>query len=255
MAASAIGERIITLGSVDSTNNYAADLLAGGGMHHGTVILAHEQTAGRGQRGRTWRSGEGLDLTASVILVPDHMRVSDQFALSKMVAVAVHDVVAATLIGVGRDPGEVRVKWPNDVLVGRRKIAGILIKNEIMGSLIRTCVVGIGLNVNSKEWEEDLMATSLRLETGRKHQVEEVLERLCLRLQELWSGTGLADPGLAERYGSLLWARGRFADLELDGRPFTGRPIDVDAEGRLIVEDEAGTVRALGLERLRFGPR
>ncbi|HEY0976471.1 MAG TPA: biotin--[acetyl-CoA-carboxylase] ligase [Flavobacteriales bacterium] len=255
MATTAIGGRVISLGSVDSTNNYAADLLAGGGVHHGTVILAREQTAGRGQRGRVWRSGDGLDLTASVILVPEHMRVSDQFGLSKLVAVAVHDVVAGSLIAAGRDPVGVRIKWPNDVLVDRHKIAGILIKNEVMGSLIRSSVVGIGLNVNSLEWEEGLLATSLRQETGREEAVDAVLERLCLRLEELWATFDPQAPSLSERYGSLLWSRGRFVALERDGEPWTARPMDVDADGRLLVEDTEGSVHAYGLERLRFGPR
>lgn len=255
MATRVIGQQFIELSSVDSTNKYAAEQLALRKLRHGAVILAHEQTAGRGQRGRVWRSGGGLDLTASVVLIPQRMRVSGQAVLSKMAALAVHDVVAEVLrrSGVPADP--VRIKWPNDVLVDRRKISGILIKNEVVGTLVQSCVVGVGLNVNSTALDADINATSLRLETGREQDRRAVLEMLCDRLEAWWARLEAEDPGIGEAYAERLWSRGRFASFERDGVPFTGRPVDVDADGRLLVEDEAGHVQAYGTERLRFAPR
>jgi BirA family transcriptional regulator, biotin operon repressor / biotin---[acetyl-CoA-carboxylase] ligase len=250
-----IGRTFIELDSVDSTNKHAAELLAGGKIGHGAVIMAHAQTAGRGQRGRTWFSSSGLDLTASVVLVPQGMKLSAQFDLAKLVAVAVHDVVSGSFVDAGRDPAPVRIKWPNDVLVDRRKIAGILIKNEVVGTLVQSCVVGIGLNVNSTDLDIDINATSLLLETGREEKVREVLERICERLDVRWTEFLQGGRSIAEVYSGLLWARGRFSEFTLDGAPFTGRPLDVDDDGRLIVEDHMGAVNAYGLERLRFAAR
>ncbi len=250
-----IGGRVIELGSVDSTNKHAAELLAGGKIGHGTVIVAHEQTAGRGQRGRNWFAMRGLDLTASVVLCPADLVVADQPALSKAMALAVHDVVSGVLAEAGRDPGRVRVKWPNDVLVDRRKIAGILIESTVRGARVGASVVGVGLNVNSTDLDIGLQATSLLLETGAMDRVDRVLERLCRAMETRWSELVSAPADLGAPYGALLWGRGRFMVFDLDGQPFTGRPLEVDAFGRLVVEDAFGRVEAYGTDRLRFAAR
>ena len=256
MRTQVIGQELIRLDSVDSTNKLAAELLAQGKLSHGAVILADEQTAGRGQRGRIWRSGSGLDLTASVVLRTENLKASEQFVLAKIAALAVYDVVANALtVAVDRSSDRVRIKWPNDILVERRKISGILIKNEIVGGLVMNSVVGIGINVNSGDLDAEFNATSLRMETGLEHDRIGLLEHLCQRLEfrlDLWR----TDPdALAGAYTGLLWSRGRYTDLELDGQPFSARPMDVDEDGRLLVEDENGKVQVFGYDRLRFAPR
>lgn len=256
MRTKVIGQHVITLDSVDSTNKHAAELLAQGSVAHGAVVLAHEQTAGRGQRGRIWRSGAGLDLTASVVLRFEQLKVAEQFTLAKVASLAVHDVVAAAMkMAVDRGSDQVRIKWPNDVLVDRRKISGILIKNDVVGGLLMNSVIGIGLNVNSGELDAEFNATSLRMETGMEHDRMDLLEQLCQQLEhylEVWRD----DPDkLALAYVNALWSRGRYADLELDGKPYSARPMDVDEDGRLLVEDEDGRVQVFGYDRLRFAPR
>lgn len=249
MEAGRIGEPLIILESAESTNKEAADLLLAGKVSHGTAILAHAQTAGRGQRGRTWSSGAGLDITVSLVLCFERLRADAQFTLSKAVALAVHDTVAQELGGAG---DQVRIKWPNDVLVGPRKVAGILITNELIGGHVRNSIVGIGVNVNSTAFPASLNATSLHMETGRTHDRMAVLDRLFARLDhwlKAWQGgTGQ----VAHAYADRLWLRGRWAAFELDGLPFTARPVDVDEAGRLLVEEEGGGVRALGHDRLRL---
>jgi BirA family transcriptional regulator, biotin operon repressor / biotin---[acetyl-CoA-carboxylase] ligase len=251
-----IGKEFIELASVDSTNKYAADLLATKKVTHGTVILAHEQTDGRGQRGRIWRSSAGLDIATSVVLLPEMLKATDQFVLGKIAALAVHDVVAEAMrMSVGRTAERVRIKWPNDVLIDRRKVAGILIKNELLGGLVTSSVLGIGINVNNSELEAEFNATSLRMETGFELDRLELLELLCQRLEH-WLEVQANDTApLNQRYCELLWSKGRFTDFELDGQPFSARPMDVDVDGRLLVEDENGKVQAFDLERLRFGQR
>ena len=251
-----IGQDLITLTSVDSTNKHAAELLAQGKLAHGAVILADEQTAGRGQRGRIWRSGAGLDLTVSVLLRFEHLKATDQFSLAKLAALAVHDVVSEAMkVAVDRGGERIRIKWPNDVLIDRRKVSGILIKNEIVGGLVMNTIMGFGINVNSGDLDAEFNATSLRMETGLEHDRMALLEHLCQRLEfqlSLWQ----TDPeALARAYTSLLWGRGRYAEFELDGQSFSARPMDVDDDGRLLVEDEDGKVQVFGYDRLRFAPR
>jgi BirA family biotin operon repressor/biotin-[acetyl-CoA-carboxylase] ligase len=146
------------------------------------------------------------------------------------------------------------VKWPNDVLVGRRKIAGILIENDLMGEWVTGSVVGVGINVNSTGFPEDLMATSVMLEGGAAVGLGEMLTALSEALERRWQAWVSGSTPAAD-YAHTLWARGRWVGLLLDGAPVMGRPMDVDGHGRLIVELEGGAVNAYSLDRLRFAPR
>lgn len=259
MSMMAIGGRVIEVDSVDSTNKLAADLIAGTGSSHGTVILAHEQTAGRGQRGRDWLSAAGLDLTFSVTLQPVGLAARDQFHLARVAALAVRDAVISTLrTGQHIGPSEpaVAVKWPNDVLIDRRKVAGILIECELAGGLVRHAIAGIGLNVNNLDLPEELMATSLRLTAGgrsldRMRLFQVLLGHFEARYQQ-WCQ---APTTLGQDYAEALWSRGRWCPMVLDGRSISLRPMDVDSQGRLLVEHDNGDVGAYGLDRLRFAPR
>ena len=242
-----IGHRILRARVVDSTNTVAAAAMARGEAPHGTVIIAREQTAGRGQRGRTWTSTPGADLTLSIVLEPPALRAERQFAMAKLAALAVHDVVRQA----GADA--VRVKWPNDVLVERRKVAGILIACDLLGERVRHAVVGVGLNVNSTDMPEDLAATSLKLATGRDHDLEAVLDGLTQAFEQRYRQW--LQGGCDHDYAEGLWSAGRWADMLLDGAPCTLRPMDVDELGRLLVEHDDGRVAAYGLDRLRFAPR
>lgn len=244
-----IGHTVIELASAPSTNKTAAELLRLSKVQHGAVILAHEQTAGMGQRGRSWTSAPGLDLTLSVVLMPEGLRASAQFVLTKAVALAVCDVVAAAV------PREVRIKWPNDVLVDRLKVAGILIQADVLGDLVRTAVVGIGLNVNSAGLPDELAATSLLQESGTAHDRMTVLKELCGRLEARLEQMMRSPSALDAAYLERLWMRGRWARLALDGEATLMRCMDVDGSGRLIAEHEDGRVLAYGLDRLRFMAR
>lgn len=247
-----IGHRVVELDSVDSTNSYASRGLARGELGHGTAVVALEQTGGRGQRGRQWTTAKGEDLAASFVLQPQGLAVRRQFALSKAVALAVHGLVCEVLEAAGKDPTPVRIKWPNDVLVDRNKVAGILIANELHGEQLASSIVGIGVNVNSGGWPSDFLATSLLQETRVRQDLRGLLGRLCAGLDRWWERMREEPDAVATAYRDRLWALDRFAPFLLDGQPWTARPLDVDDTGRLLVEDDRGHVAAYGLERLRF---
>lgn len=244
-----IGNQFIELASAESTNKSAADLISLSKLRHGAVILAHDQTAGRGQRDRVWQSSPGLDLTFSIVVEPTGLRIEEQFVISKMIALSVHHVVRKVLTG------DVRIKWPNDILVDRRKVAGILIQNELQGEKVLWSIIGVGLNVNSSDYEEHLLATSLSMEAGRNFDRMEVLEAICLRFEFLWGQWKNGNDAIDEAYADQLWSKGRWAHVELDGTDQQVRPMEVDSTGRLIVEHDDGTVGAYGSDRLRFAPR
>ena len=150
------GVTIDILEQTDSTNNRAAESRYGAG----DVVIAERQEAGRGQRGNSWSSTPGENLTFSVVLRPDFLPAERQFRISKAVALAVADTIAEA----GLRPA---IKWPNDIYIGDRKVTGILIENDLMGPYLSRSVIGIGLNVNQTRFDPALPnPTSLAAEAG-----------------------------------------------------------------------------------------
>ena len=145
-----IGKNLIELQSIDSTNNYAKELLQHQKPPEGTLIFAHEQHTGRGQMGNVWKTEAGKNLTASIILYPDFLDADKQFFLNMAISLAVKDFCESIL------PDEIKIKWPNDIYWRDKKLGGILIENTITGNRISSSVVGIGINVNQEEFAEDL---------------------------------------------------------------------------------------------------
>ncbi len=158
------------LDSTPSTNCYISAHAEA--MKIPTMVTVRDQTAGRGQRGNSWESAPGENVTASVLLRPDGVEARRQFAVSEAVALAVTDTLARYGI-------EAKVKWPNDIYVGDRKICGILIEHSLYGTQIRRTIAGVGLNVNQQEFLSDAPnPVSMRQLTGRIYDVDEVAEVL-----------------------------------------------------------------------------
>lgn len=221
-----IGNKIIHLDEVDSTNNYAAKLVFDGKSVPGTVILADHQTAGRGQRSAVWTSNAGENMLLSIIFEHDNLAVADQFKLSQFVAVSL--VQFLRKIGI-----KAAIKWPNDILVEKRKIAGVLIENQLSGSFVKSSIVGIGLNVNQLKFT-DLQATSIRNEKGEFTSIQEVLYQLIASFNEsaqsTQRGSQLEDLYLSNLFG--FEVEQRFLDEEGE---FTGIIKGVEMDGRLVV--------------------
>lgn len=162
--------RIIRLATVDSTNNYLRSLARSERLPEGSVVVAGEQTAGRGQRGHSWESAPGQNLTFSLVVYPTFVPVTRQFCLSQIAALSVRDTLARYTDGL-------TVKWPNDVYWNDRKICGMLIENDLKGSVIDQSVIGIGINLNQDVFTGDAPnPVSLRQITGATYAAGEVLD-------------------------------------------------------------------------------
>ncbi len=170
------GRRILFLERVDSTNNYAAKLIRTNDFTEGSVIVAEEQTAGRGRRDNLWLSTPGENLLASIIFKPTFLHVLQTFALNIISSLAVHDTLKAYGI-------KSSIKWPNDILVGHQKIAGILIETHIRGSQMSTAIVGVGLNVNQTVFDHP-SASSMKSVKNIIFDKSEVLFTLCSQLEK-----------------------------------------------------------------------
>ncbi|MEW6279512.1 MAG: biotin--[acetyl-CoA-carboxylase] ligase [Candidatus Eremiobacterota bacterium] len=223
------------LESVDSTNRVAEEA-ARSGSPEGTVVLARRQTAGRGRRYHTWHSPEG-GLWFSVVLRPPRVE-----GLSLLAGLAC--VGALAELGV---PTELR--WPNDLYARDRKLAGILVESRLLGTRPEYAVVGIGLNVNNTDFPPDVPGISLKELAGRELDRHQVLRGILRRLEADLEAYGRE--GLAPFLGRLRAAMGmpdRVVQIFLDEGPRTARPVDLEPDGTLILED--GT-RLTSVEQVR----
>ncbi len=173
-----LGGNIIVKNEIESTNNYAKQMVSDK-PGEGTVVLAQFQYGGRGQQGNYWESEAGKNLLFSVILYPRFLDAGSQFYLSKIVSLALVDLLQ-------EETDDVKIKWPNDIYVGNRKIAGILIENSVKGAVLDFSVVGIGLNLNQERFFSDAPnPVSLKQLSTKTYEVREQLDKL-LRLLENW---------------------------------------------------------------------
>ena len=236
---------MIHLESVDSTNNYAAKLLASGTLESGTVILADEQYAGRGQRGAEWVAQPGMNLILSFFVNEVNLAVDQQFFLSKMVAVGIQRFLRKYDV-------HAKIKWPNDMYVNNLKIGGVLVENQLKGNHVHSSIIGIGLNINQVEFGH-LPATSLKLETGRSFPLRELrlsfIHSMNSAFEAFWTRREALDSAyLSELYRFKI--PGTYKDK--DGL-FTGTIVDVMSSGHLCVERD-GKGQLYDLKEIRFIP-
>jgi BirA family transcriptional regulator, biotin operon repressor / biotin---[acetyl-CoA-carboxylase] ligase len=256
LRAAALGGFWTALDVVASTGSTNADLLAraaaDAAVPEGQVLVAEEQTAGRGRLGRTWTSVPGAALTFSVLLRPVTVPAERRGWLPLIAGVAVASAVRSVTGGGGSGGGgsggavDAVLKWPNDVLVGERKLAGILAEQSPDGSAV---VIGIGLNVATPAdalpvSPAGLPATSLLVEGASVSRAALLLE--ILRQFESWYTAFMADPdpartGLLDAYRPLCVTLGQRVRVELPvGRFVSGTATGVDHDGRLLVADNPG---------------
>lgn len=212
-----------------STNDQARNPI----YKEGDVVIAERQTAGRGQRGHSWESAEGENLTFSLILEPKFLPVNEQFLLSEVLALGLVDTLAEYGI-------EARIKWTNDIYVGDRKIVGMLIENSLGGGCLARTIAGIGLNVNQEVFDPSLPnPTSMALIAGEKFDREEVLARLHHNIMSLYEllRSGQKDT-LQSRYRSTMYRLGeKHPYLLADGTVFEGIIRGVRPSGELQIEE------------------
>jgi len=215
-----------------------------------SVAAAVSQTAGRGQRGNRWFAAPGENLTFSILVrfgedgIPE-LPVKEQAVLNLMVPLS----VAAFLRRHGIDAS---VKWPNDIYVRNRKICGILIENSARGAYLGTSIIGIGINVNQTEFGETANAVSMKQLTGETLDLKKALKEYAAVFEEYLARLGT--DSYTEEYDKLLFRKGRRFPYEdyLRNIRFEGTIKGVAEDGRLIVEDEAGTLRRYAFKEIGY---
>lgn len=247
-----IGKNLLFLHEVESTNTYAMNLLRNVNTIEGTVIYTDSQTKGKGQRGALWNSEIAQNITTSIILKPQFLGIENAFFLSKISALAVYDVLADILSDSQYD---IKIKWPNDILVNRKKIAGILIENNFNHTTIQHSIIGIGLNVNQTEFSKFYtMATSLNMLTNTIYDRNTLLEKLCEKLEKWY--LRLKEQKLDfinEAYLNCLFGLNHtLSFIDVKENVFDAKILGVSFNGKLIVELPDNSIKEYDIKDVKF---
>ncbi|SPD73026.1 Biotin--acetyl-CoA-carboxylase ligase [uncultured Desulfobacterium sp.] len=241
LSTSLFGQREIEYFKVLGSTNTKAKELAEGGAAEGSLIIAESQTDGRGRRGRSWLSPAGEGIYATLILRPA-MSPAGAPKITLMTAVAVADAILSVA------ELDVQIKWPNDIMVKGRKLAGILTEISTEMDSINYIVVGLGLNVNNPDFPEELanQATSILIETGRSPS------RLCLLkayLEQFEKYYRMFIQGhfkeIMKRWKELSEIIGREIMIDVVGESHLGKVVDIDDDGVLILQNGKGEIHRI----------
>ena len=233
--------KIIYYKQLDSTNTKLTEL-AREGADHGTVVVADAQTAGKGRRGRTWESPAGENIYMSVLLRPTF-----DASLAPMLTLCMAYSVAKVLEAKGFE--DVKIKWPNDLVINGKKVCGILTEMQMNGSQIESVIVGVGINVNVQAFPEELIskATSLYLEGKRKINLEELIKEV---VEEFFSvyGQFCEEKDLSfiqDEYNELLINKGKEVRVLEPENEYTAYAKGISRTGELLVVMEDGTEKEI----------
>lgn len=233
----------IKLEAINSTNDYTLSLIDSLVFKEGLVVTTNYQSEGNGQRGKTWESNANENLLLSVVIEPK-LKLDEQSLISKIVALSVCDLLKS--FGI-----EAEIKWPNDILVAKQKIAGILIQNKTKGNYITHSVIGLGFNVNQGVFKVySPIATSLRLKLNKEYEVSQIQEQflsfLSIRLMRLKVGENQD-----KEYLESLFLKDKPAIFESDNKQFMGIIKGVSKSGKLLIQLEDNSIIAFENQQVR----
>ena len=242
------GKQIHRFESLQSTNMKTLDLLAQEKLEEGAIVISDFQEAGKGLDTNSWESEKSKNLTLSFFVCPIYVKPERQFLLNKVVSMAVADIVKEKL-----PRKEVKIKWPNDVYVGDKKVAGILINNSINGNEMSSSVIGLGLNVNQTKFMSDAPnPISLKMISKKDFDLNLILIRLCdymnLRFRQLMQDTNKID----KEYLARLYRFNEFKIYKIGKKEIEAKITGLDDYGKLCLETKDAKKFCCDLKELEF---
>jgi len=228
--------KIIHIDETDSTNRWLREQ----GGEDDVVVWADYQTAGRGQGKNTWESERGKNLLFSMLLHPWNIPANRQFAISMQVSLAICEAL-------GERIGDLSIKWPNDIYWRNAKICGILIENRLKGNHICDSIVGVGLNVNQRQFHSDAPnPVSLWQICEQTTDREQLLNDILKALDRYW------DKDVKAQYLSMLYRHKGFHPYADKAGVFMAEIMDVEDDGHLLLRDEEGKERRYAFKEVSF---
>tara|TARA_Y100000766_G_C18908324_1_gene607001 strand:- start:1119 stop:1862 length:744 start_codon:yes stop_codon:yes gene_type:complete len=241
------GKNRIHYHKVDSTNDELKRLFSEKEIVSGTLLTADFQTGGKGQMGSRWKSSNGDNFLGTFFLKPS-LSLSEAFALNMIVSLALLETVVELV------NGDVKIKWPNDILVDGKKIAGILIENKYKNGGLNASFLGIGLNLNQKRFAKfSRQGTSILKQTGILVNSEEIVERICFHLEQFYSLFALKGyETINFLYHQELYLKGEgyFYKVGKDRRYLILQ--SVNKKGDLQLFNQFGKLEEFGLKEIEF---
>lgn len=239
---------IIKLSAIDSTNAYLKAMGTSKPLKDFTVVVAEEQTNGRGQMGANWQSEAHKNLTFSVFKDVSFFAINEQFKISMATALAIVNALNELRIP------KLNIKWPNDILAENKKIGGILIENIIKNNKLLGSVIGIGINVNQKFFDNLPQASSLQLLTGIVYSKDEVLQKILTHLEEQLNCIEKDNSNvLQKKYEALLFRRNKPSTFKtVNDELFTGYIDGITYEGKLQIILEDNICKTFDLKELKL---
>jgi BirA family biotin operon repressor/biotin-[acetyl-CoA-carboxylase] ligase len=232
---------------LDSTNVKALHLMAENKIAGPTAIISESQTQGRGQLQTKWHSSPNLNLTFTLALPKLSVAVNDQFKLNKAVCLAI-------LQSLDEYTSELKIKWPNDIYWEQKKLAGVLIENQIQGVKIKSSVIGIGLNVNEKVWAADIPnPVSLSQITGQEIDLNSFRQKFIGKFYAAFNffmKQGMHS--IDQLYSAQMLRINEWGKFFAENLEFDGKIIGTDNSGNLLVENKNGIVNHYHLKSIKF---
>lgn len=213
-----------------------------------TLVVSEKQLKGRGQLGATWQSKPLQSLTFSVFKRFEGIPATHLSGITFAVSIAVYKALNKMLIP------KLTIKWPNDIMSYSKKLAGILIENQVKQGKIVSTVIGIGINVNEENFDNLPQATSILLSTGRKHLLDEVLQTVFDAILKELKGVEQGDfQKLKSEYEKTLFRKNIVSVFEdTQGNRFNGKIKGVSEEGELLIENEGEKILAFQLKEIKY---
>lgn len=244
-----VGQNLIKLKEVDSTNNFLKELVSKSEpLAEGTVIMADNQFAGRGQQESVWQTQAGKNISTSIYLRPAFLPLDKQFYLNMAVSLAVNEALSCFI------PDGLSIKWPNDVYCRDKKLGGILIENTLTGNTIKSAVIGIGLNVNQHEFAESISqrATSVIQILQNETDLMDIMEKIFIFMEKYYLILRAGRYSILQNdYLGKLYNFGIPALYQNNGAIFEGTISGVEENGRLRVETGQG-LKSFNFKEIEF---
>ncbi|HAQ18377.1 MAG TPA: biotin--[acetyl-CoA-carboxylase] ligase [Prolixibacteraceae bacterium] len=242
-----IDNTIVRLQVTDSTNNYANSRIRANEVAEGTVFLAYEQTDGRGQSSNFWESEPGENLTFSLVLYPEFLEIRRQFMLSKVVTLGIY-------AAMNKYVDQLSIKWPNDIYAGNRKLGGILIENSVVYGLLKSSVIGIGLNVNQTTFHSSAPnPVSLKLLTNQHYDCEILLTELLSEINRYYNQLREGgDEDIDQEFLSVLYGLNERHLFRAEDEVFAGEIIGVNEIGQLLIRKEDEKIMEFHFKEVEF---
>ena len=245
--------KIIKLDAINSTNEYLKEYIQVNSIINNHIVYTFNQTKGKGQRGKVWISESGKNLAVSICFFPKRIKIKEQFILNMFFSLFIIKTLKSLKIP------DLKIKWPNDILSGNKKICGILNETKVKGEFINNIIVGFGINVNQKNFDNLPNASSLTLVKKINYDLDNLVNLFIQNLKNniyfvnSFNSLSKSDiDNLIDNYHKNLYGINQLKSyVDSNGSSFNGMIVSVDKSGIINIKKEDGSLNAYNFQEIQ----